>query len=344
MPQLVVITGSGRSGTSSAAGALKRLGYHVPQPEKQADEANPRGYYESSWVVTFHARWCRRLGVRAIDTRPEAGGIMMADLTEQREALLRRWLDGQLALRAPDDVVIVKDPRALWVYPLWERVAAAAGVELKSLTMLRHPAQVVRSTDSAYQTGRPDAVRRQRETTNVAAWVNTLLVTEQSTRGRVRTFVRYTDLVSDWRGALTVAMDHLGLDPGDLTAPHPIDDFLTPTLNRSGDGWDGLAVPAALRDLADRAWRAAGALATQPDDAAALATFDALRAEYDELHTLALGIAADTTEARLHEVRTRLRDLRGRLRARIAEQDEQIAALRQREVAPRPRRRRGVGR
>lgn len=344
MPQLVVVTGSGRSGTSSVAGALKRLGYHIPQPEKQADEANPRGYYESSWVVTFHGRWIKGLGVRAIDTRPDAGELLMADLTPERERRLRTWLEGQLALRRPDDVVVVKDPRAFWVYPLWQSVAAATGAELTSLTMLRHPAQVVRSSASAYLSDRPDAVRLQRETTNVAAWVNALLVTELATRGNPRAFVRYTDLVVDWRSTLTTATGQLGLDPGDLDAPHPVDDFLTPTLNRSVEGWDGLAVPAGLRDLAERAWRTAETLVVSPDDVAASATFDALRLEYDDLHSAALAIAADEIEARLRRSRQRLRETRQRLRARIEARDQQIAALQESlEDGRRPRglRRRG---
>ena len=35
---LVLVSGSGRSGTSSLAGALKRLGLHVPQPEDEPTE------------------------------------------------------------------------------------------------------------------------------------------------------------------------------------------------------------------------------------------------------------------------------------------------------------------
>ncbi|WP_170286177.1 hypothetical protein [Nocardioides rubriscoriae] len=322
MPVLVLVTGSGRSGTSSIAGALKRLGHHVPQPEKQADESNPRGYYESSWVAAFHARWFKALRVRAIDTRPDAGRIVMDDLDEGREQRLATWLRGQLATRADDDVIVIKDPRAFWVLPLWRRTARATGCDLVSLTMLRHPSQVVRSSDAAYLTERPDAVRLQRESTNVAAWVNALLVAELETRDNPRAFVRYVDLVADWRTAVGGALAHLGLDPGDLTAPHPIDDFITPALNRAADSWDGLAVPRSLRELADRAWQAAQALVEHPYDPATSASFDALRHEYDELHTASQAIAADACDARVRDVRTRLRQ-------RLEERDAEIARLRQ---------------
>jgi hypothetical protein len=303
------------------AGTLKRLGHHIPQPEKAADEANPRGYYESSWVATFHSRWFKDLRVRAIDTRPEAGAIVLAELTAEREQRLCSWLQRQAAERGPDEVMVVKEVRAFWVYPLWQRAAAAAGVDLVALTMLRHPAQVVRSNDTAYLTGRPDAVRLQRETTNVAAWVNALLTTERATRSSPRAFVRYVDLVADWRAAVMLASPHLGLDHGDLTGPHPVDDFVSASLNRSADSWDGLAVPTTLRDLADRAWSTAETLVERPHDPDTLRAFDALREEYDDLHTSARALAADAADAQL-------RELRLRLKARLERKDEEIARLR----------------
>ena len=39
-----------------AAGILGQLGFHIPQPEVQADDTNPRGFGEPRWVVDFHSR------------------------------------------------------------------------------------------------------------------------------------------------------------------------------------------------------------------------------------------------------------------------------------------------
>jgi len=189
--KLVIVTGSGRSGTSSVAGTLKRFGFHIPQPEVETDERNPLGYYEPLWVAEFHKHWLNGISVRTIDSRPHAGDVAMADVTPEREETLRAWLADELAARAQGDVVVVKETRAYWVYPLWQRVAAATDVELVSLTMLRHPTQVVRSRDSAYLSGRTDDLRLQRETANVAAWMNSVFVTERATRDNSRAFVPY---------------------------------------------------------------------------------------------------------------------------------------------------------
>ena len=70
---LVLVSGSGRSGTSSLAGTLKRLGLHVPQPEVEASETNPRGFYEPQWVIDFHKRHLKELALFNIDSRPARG-------------------------------------------------------------------------------------------------------------------------------------------------------------------------------------------------------------------------------------------------------------------------------
>ena len=228
MKRILLVTGSGRSGTSSVAGTLKRLGLHVPQPEVPADEKNPLGYYEPRWVAAFHKGWLDNIHVRTIDTRPHAGDVAMETVTPAREEKLRTWVADELAARPDDDVVVIKETRAYWVYPLWQRVVAAVGAELTSLTMLRHPTQVVRSRDTAYLSGRSDEFRLARETTNVAAWMNSVFVTERATRDNPRAFVPYYDLVEDWRSAISRACEQVGIDTGDLTAPHPVDDFITP--------------------------------------------------------------------------------------------------------------------
>jgi hypothetical protein len=322
--RLLIVTGSGRSGTSSVAGTLQRLGFHIPQPEVEADDNNPRGYYEPLWVADFHKYWLNALPVRTIDTRPHAGELAMADVTPEREEELRSWLAAELASYDDGSVVVVKETRAYWVYPLWQRVAAATGAELSSLTMLRHPTQVVRSRDSAYLADKGPELRRRREIANVAAWMNSVFVTERATRENPRAFVPYYDLIGDWRAAMTRACGQLGVDPGDLTAPHPVDDFLTTSLNRSGDSWDGLDVPADLRVQAEATWAAATALVADPFDAHALAELDRLAAGYASYYEVAAAVANDETA--MHVVRTK-RDFEGRLREKTKRVERQRARI-----------------
>ena len=173
--------------------------------------------------------------------------------------------------------------------------------------MLRHPAQVVRSRDAAYLTDMDRHFRRQRETTNVAAWVNAAFETERVTRGNPRAFVPYYDLIGDWRTAMARAGAQLGLTFNDTTGHHPVDDFIDAGLNRSRPEWEGLEVTPTLVDLAERSWDAMNVLVESPDDETAMKRIDALRQEYVELYESSAAIALDETTAQVAKVRKKLK-------------------------------------
>lgn len=320
--KLVIVTGSGRSGTSSVAGTLKRLGLHVPQPEVEADESNPRGYYEPLWVTEFHKELLNPIPVRTIDSRPTAPARAAEAVTPEVEERLRDWLKDQL----DHPQVVIKDPREFWVHDLWLRVAGGLGAEVTTLTMLRHPTEVVRSRDTAYLAEQTESFRRQRETTNIAAWVNAAFETERTTRGHRRAFVPYADLVGDWRAAITRAAEQLDITLGDLSAPHPVDDFIDARLNRSQVTWDDLEVPPQLRDLADRAWAAMHTLVTSPHDEAAVAELEGMREEYVEMYEFAAALALDETTAQVGRVRRNLNRKLANKQKRIDELKAQLRA------------------
>ncbi len=321
--KLVVVTGSGRSGTSSVAGTLKRLGLYIPQPEVETDERNPRGYYEPLWVAEFHKWLLNPIPVRTIDSRPNAGKIAKKAVTPEVEQQLREWLREQLALvtERGETQILLKDTRAYWVYDLWQRMAAELGAQLTSLTMLRHPAQVVRSRDAAYLTDMDRGFRQKRETTNVAAWINAAFETERVTRGNPRAFVPYYDLIGDWRAAMSRAGTQLGLTFNDTSGHHPVDDFIDAGLNRSNPDWEGLEVAPTLVDLADRSWDAMNALVEAPGDETVMKRIDGLREEYVDLYESAAAIALDETTAQVAKVRKKLK-------ARLAEAEAEIERLR----------------
>ena len=94
--RVTFVVGSGRSGTSTMAGALQALGMHVPQPEVRADETNPKGFAESKWVVDLHTELLQRSHVQVSDARPsawyETGKASASGITRAR---LTEWLGPQ---------------------------------------------------------------------------------------------------------------------------------------------------------------------------------------------------------------------------------------------------------
>lgn len=282
MRVLVLVTGTGRSGTSTAAGALHHLGLDVPGPYLRANESNPRGFYESRWAVRFHNQLITRAGIGMVDARPIAADRIQAAL----RAADHRRLDSYLARHEHADQLVVKDPRSVWVLRAWADAAARNGREVRFLSMLRHPAEVVRSRNTYYsQAGAGEKSRRQ-STLNLMRWVNTSLVNERGTRGAVRSFAVYPDLIADWRGTLGRVGDELGLvyDPPVDVRPHPVDDFVDPSLRRHDSTWDDLAVPDELREVAAEIWAAEHRLAEDPAAAPTVhAALDAVGARYATL-------------------------------------------------------------
>lgn len=294
---LVLVSGSGRSGTSSLAGTLKRLGLHVPQPEVEASETNPRGFYEPQWVIDFHKRHLRELALFNIDSRP-AAVVLVADYLASGEptAELRDWLAGQLAA----DQVVVKDPHAFWFARAWEDASRDVGADLRWLTALRHPAEVVGSRDIAYLSSQSDELRLTKETSNVAGWVHAALLTEQAGRGHKRAFVKYVDLLADWRAALTPVQQQLELHlDTDLssTEHHAVDDFIEPSMRKSQLTWDDVRTPVWLRDMAEEVWQLLGVLTTSPADEETQARLDVIHAEYDARYADAVALTFDHTKA-----------------------------------------------
>jgi hypothetical protein len=319
--RFVLVTGAGRSGTSTVAGALNYLGLHVPRPVLATNKSNPRGFFESFWAIQFHRRIMEQANIDTVDARPEAVEKIRQVLRPEHQQEVEEWLAGE-SERAPQ--VVVKDPRSAWMPGLWASAAAGVGLQPGFLTMLRHPAEVVGSRATYYAKGDAEAVRNY-QVTNIARWVNANLITERQTRGRPRVFLRYFDLIEDWRNAMSLVGEGLELTyNSDLRADtsHSVDDFIDAGLRRHQVTWDELAMPHELQALAEDTWRACSVLADkhgQNDEAEA--ELDELGARYADLFRDATAIARDVAAASANAARKKaVRETRAKVRRRMARQ------------------------
>lgn len=289
--RIVLVAGSGRSGTSLIVNLLEQFGFHVPQPEIPADATNPRGFGESQWVVDFHNRLLRSARVHPSDARPYAWFETGKFTHRSRPANeLQEWLVEQL--KAHDDL-IVKDPRLIWFLPMWQQSAIELGARSSVITMLRHPAEVVASKQNAYG-GKAGVTNR------TTGWLNLMLYTERATRDTGRAFVRYTDLLEDWTTVVAAVGDRLEqpliqqASAQTIRAAHRAVD---PSLRRSSPDWDKLEVSARVRDLAEQAWAALDQLADDPSEPSAQRRMDTVRSSYGQLYEEAESIATSSIQA-----------------------------------------------
>ena len=278
----------------------------MPQPEVEASETNPRGFYEPQWVIDFHKRHLKELALFNIDSRPAAVDIV-ARLRRVRRADRPSCASGCPAscrARREGDQIVVKDPHAFWFAQVWEVVSAELGADLRWLTALRHPAEVVGSRDIAYLSSQSDELRLTKETSNVAGWVHAALLTEQAGRGsqaRVREVRRPAGRLA--RGARAGAaaararLQHRPVASPEHRSHHPVDDFIEPSMRKSQLTWDDVRTPDWLRDMAEEVWQLLGVLTTTPHDEATLARLDEIHEDYSARYADAVALTFDHTKA-----------------------------------------------
>ena len=340
MRLLLLVAGAARSGTSTAAGTLHHLGLDVPGPYLESNESNPRGFFESRWAVRFHNRLLDGAGLSRADARPVSYERAQAALDQRAAHRLDNFL------RSHDDLeqLVVKDPRTVWFQRAWAEAAARAGREIRFLSMVRHPAEVVRSRNTYYTDVTCDEESERQSTLNLMRWVNSLLISERHTRDDVRAYVLYADLLADWREQMARVGDTLGLryDPALDVRPHPVDGFVEPSLRRHDASWDRLPLNDDLRAIAQQVWDCHRALAADDDSDAVRADLDSAGRRYERLVTAArmldqeevqeaarTGRAAGAAEAR-RDVRP-VEDLPTRELVRLV---RQRAAVRARRTLP----------
>jgi hypothetical protein len=294
--KVLFVAGAGRSGTSTLAGIVSRLGMHVPLPEVPPDDSNPRGFSEPQWVVDVHDEWLAEALVQVSDSRPNAwfdtGRIC------SREPARIRVSDCLEPHFAEHPELVVKDPRLSWFLGLWRVAAIRTGATPVFATMLRPPAEVVGSKQAYYANKLGSAHL-------VASWLNMLLHTERATRESVadggRVFVRYADLLDDWvkttmHVAETLQLQHvLHCDSEQIRDGHR---FVDPGLRRMQQTLEDLELPPRLHDLTAATWDELNKLADPGGDTPAVhAALDELREAYVDLYEESAAISRSSVVA-----------------------------------------------
>ena len=293
--QTLLVVGSGRSGTSTLAGALKRLGMHVPQPEVPADNSNPRGFSEPRWVVRRHDRLLQRANVTVGDARPQAWlATAEAGLQEKTRQQVYAWLTETCTLEQPE--VVLKDPRLGWFLDLWRTAAIRAGIATSYALMLRPPAETVASKQAHYSANLTPTAR-------AAGWVNHMLHVERATRGERRAFLHYHQLLEDWTVPVFALGEKLDLHTVQTASAKDIlqvHEFIDPSLRRITTEQHALDIPHPLDEIVDATWEQLCRL-EEGETPEVHARLDELREQYTELYRHAEELTISSAQAARRE-------------------------------------------
>ena len=231
----VLVTGMHRSGTSALARTLSLLGAALPRDLVDPNEGNPRGHWEPRDMVDLNDRMLAAAGsdlYGVVDVEPDWFGSPRAEdfVGEAAELASRCFVD--------DPLVVLKDPRTALMLPLWHAALDRAGFRVVHVLPLRHPGEVAESLRRRHLKTIPyDAWAHPR---GEALWLRYTLAGVRGSRGHDRAFVRYADLLRDWRGEVARIGRETGVEwPAWGVAGPAVDAFL-----HGNDRAEGAAAPA----------------------------------------------------------------------------------------------------
>jgi hypothetical protein len=297
---VVAVLGMHRSGTSSAAGALVRLGAAPPKHLIAPTADNEKGYCESPVIMDLNDSILAAGGSDWKDWRKfdlDKIDALKADAlhTRAKAALAGEFGDAGLA--------VMKDPRMCRLMPFWGPVFEDANWSVRALLPIRSPLEVIWSLE------RRDGLS---PAYGCLLWLRHVLDAEAETRGMARAVLDWRELLGNGRKALAQASEHLGLvwpywGEGALA---DIDQFVSADLRHQRASEEDLRVYPAVSDLARRTYAAMMDLVRDPADIRTLRTLDELRAGFE--------IASAIFDLPMSEARDDVRRVRAQAAAEIA--------------------------
>jgi len=229
------------------AGALGLRGVPLPAQLMQANQNNPRGYFESQPIYALHEELLASVGSSWDD-------VCFSFDRHLDTGHLNRWVDRFAeAIReeyADEPLFVLKDPRICRLLPLWQRVLEKVQAKPVCILVVRNPLEVCRSLDRAHGTefGK-----------GALLWLQHWLAAERGSRKFPRSFVRYENLLQDWRSVIenVVSRLHLSLPAlGEATA-RSMDEFLTPEMRHQCASLEEVFAHEGLSEWVKNAYREA---------------------------------------------------------------------------------------
>lgn len=143
---IVLILGSGRSGTSLTMQVLAALGLRTGADLIPANVSNPRGFYEDRAIVHLHAELLRALAAPLYAPLPDGWPHTLA-ARATRDALGRLLRQRLAQIEGPYGI---KDPRLSTLYPLWRELFAELDLTPRVILAVRAPGSVATSLARHY--------------------------------------------------------------------------------------------------------------------------------------------------------------------------------------------------
>jgi hypothetical protein len=296
----VIVCGLHRSGTSAVTRLINLLGADVADDLLPATVDNSRGYWESRIVIAIHKRLLKSVAAGShddpFDPAPLPPGWLATDAA--REA--KRRLAGVINEDFSDSrLFVVKDPRIARLLPLWIELLEDLGIAPMVVIPFRNPLEVAASLAHREQISLPKSL---------LLYLFAYLELELASRNLPRVFVRYDQLLRDWR---PVARRFSQVSGGGVLPPSEgvaleIERFLTTELYHHRSSREHLVRQLETAPEIVEIFDGMNDAAETGDENALRVTFDRIRATAESVARLYQGfVSSELKELRLEARRTR---------------------------------------
>lgn len=305
----IVVLGMHRSGTSSLAGALTRLGAGAPKTLMAASPSNERGHYESNVLVQINDRLLAAAGSAWDDWRSLA-------IEALPDALVENFTAEAVAALADEygeaNLIVFKDPRVCRMMRFWRRAFADSGYAIRAILPVRSPLEVAQSL--ADRNGFPLGK-------GLLLWLRHVLDAEVESRDLPRGVTLWSEFLLDWRQSVKSLGERIGVD---LTgapdqAAEAVDAYLSASLRHQTVHEEALAVHPDVHEWVLKTYRAMIMLAADPVSEEARRDLDIVRSEFSKASGVFGSMFAD------YDVL--LSELRRQLEAEKAQSEQRRIAL-----------------
>ncbi len=141
----ISVLGMHRSGTSSVAGGVSVWGASLPKNVMNPTIDNPKGYFESTAIMSFNNSLMAKIGTAWDDWRPITDNWINSPIGQSELNTATQILDQEFE-GAP--FIVIKDPRFCRLGAFWKHALINANYETKYIFVFRNPIEVAESLKS----------------------------------------------------------------------------------------------------------------------------------------------------------------------------------------------------
>jgi hypothetical protein len=170
---------------------LNLLGCDLPKNLVPPNENNPNGYWESEELISLNNEILALTGSSWQDLDHIAPNWFSSPEAEELHARAQEFLDKEFA---DSNLFVLKDPRICKILPFWITVFEASAIKPHVILPIRHPLE---TTSSSFK------MKGLNSTFSQLLWLNYVLEAEYSSRGQLRCFTSYDNLLQNWQKVAT---------------------------------------------------------------------------------------------------------------------------------------------